>query len=81
MQVGSGFGGMGDKFDSIFPPSNIDNIIVVSGFMLVVRYADENWDESQDDKTKKIFWSNYPTVTVDCASSLCSLPSSLYASL
>ena len=42
MQVGSGFGGMGDKFDSIFPPSNIDNIIVVSGFMLVVRYADEN---------------------------------------
>jgi hypothetical protein len=38
---------MGDKFDSIFPPSNIANIIVVSGFMLVWQYAVENSDESQ----------------------------------
>jgi hypothetical protein len=33
---------MGDRFDLIFPPRDIANIMEVSGFMLVGWYAAEN---------------------------------------
>ena len=42
---------------------------------------DESQAESQDGITKELFFKSQPTVTVDCASSLCESPSSLYASL